>query len=271
MKIGSLLLPEGPLILFLSILVALGSVRCLVKDTPPVERLIYLVVVFGLLVARLIFVLSYLPAYQATGLFGVLDIRDRGFDLTAGAIAGGGLLAWWLFRKRALRKPLLVAAAAGVVTWSTATVGASIMAPVATLPAMLLADSVGNAQPLARGDGKPMVVNLWATWCPPCRAEMPALAAAQKAHPELNVVFVNQAEPPEVVQAFLEDHDVRIQNLMYDARLSLARATGVKGYPTTLFYDAEGRLVSTHIGGFSRATFEDAIRRAYPSRTKEKS
>jgi hypothetical protein len=94
---------------------------------------------------------------------------------------------------------------------------------------------------------------------------MPALAQAQRDHPGVNIVFVNQAESPEVVQDFLAANSLHIQNLMFDAQLTLARATGVRGYPTTLFYDAQGRLVASHTGGFSRATFEDALKVAYPS------
>ncbi len=110
-----------------------------------------------------------------------------------------------------------------------------------------------------------MVVNLWATWCPPCRAEMPALAQAQKEHPEINVVFVNQGESPEVVQEFLAETRVHVRNLMFDDHQLLVRAVGVKAYPATLFYDALGRLVKSHYGGFSRTTFEEALRAAFPT------
>jgi len=265
MKLSPLVLPEGPVFLLVSVLIAIGCGRWLAKEPAIVERAIIVIVSMGLVVARLIFVLRYLPAYKDAGLGSAFDIRDLGFDLMAGACMGAGVLGWLLWRKRSIRGPLLAAAVAGVATWSTATIGASLAAPAASVPPVLLANGAGALQPLAKADGKPLVVNLWATWCPPCRAEMPALAQAQKDHPGVNIVFVNQAEPPEAVQSFLAENRLHIENLMFDGQLSLARAVGVRGYPTTLFYDAQGRLVASHTGGMSRATFEEALRTAYPA------
>lgn len=259
MKIGPFALPAAPLILLLSVFVAVTIGRAIGKDKAPIERAILVIVLATLVVARLVFVLQYLPAYGDNWLT-ALDIRDQGFELLPGAVAGGCLLAWFLLRHRAMRKPLLAATAASVAVWSAATLVADGSGPPPSVPVVALANTAGQLQPLAMANGKPTVVNLWATWCPPCRAEMPVLAKAQADNPDVNIVFVNQGEPRDVVQHYLEETQVHVQNLLLDPHLEVAKATGTKGYPTTLFYDAQGRLLSTHLGGYSRATFEHALK-----------
>jgi hypothetical protein len=113
MKIGPLVLPEGPVILLGSILIAAGCGRLLAKEPATVERAILLIVAVGLLVARLIFVLRYLPAYKDAGLGSALDILDLGFDRMAGAWMGAVMLGGLLWCKRSIRIPLLAAAVAG--------------------------------------------------------------------------------------------------------------------------------------------------------------
>ncbi|MFJ1252064.1 prolipoprotein diacylglyceryl transferase family protein [Cupriavidus sp. CuC1] len=259
MQIGPFALPVAPLILIVSIAVAVMVGRAIGKDRASIERVILAIVLVSLVVARLVFVMHYLPAYGADWLT-ILDIRDQGFDLLAGATAGGCVLAWYLLRRRAMRKALLAAAAASVVVWSAATLMADGSGPPPSVPVVALVNTAGQLQPLAMANGKPTVVNLWATWCPPCRAEMPVLAKAQADNPHVNIVFVNQGEPRDIVQRYLDETEVRIGNLLFDPKLEVAKATGVKGYPTTLFYDALGRLLSTHLGGYSRATFEHALK-----------
>jgi thiol-disulfide isomerase/thioredoxin len=138
--------------------------------------------------------------------------------------------------------------------------------PVTTLvPSLSLADETGTLRRLDSHDGKPLVVNLWATWCGPCRAEMPVLAAEQRAHGEFNLVFVNQGESAATIDAFLTELGLHIDNLRLDPNLTLAKATGTTAYPTTLFYDASGHLLEKHLGRFSQATFDATLARLYPS------
>ncbi|MCX4177597.1 MULTISPECIES: TlpA family protein disulfide reductase [Paraburkholderia] len=93
-------------------------------------------------------------------------------------------------------------------------------------------------QALAPRDGKPLVINLWATWCAPCQTEMPVLASAQARYPGLNLVFVNQGERRDTVDAFMKALNLRIANSLFDPELSVAKATETTAYPTTLIYDA---------------------------------
>ena len=107
--------------------------------------------------------------------------------------------------------------------------------------------------------GKPTVLNLWATWCPPCRREMPLLQQAQVAHPGLNFVFVNQGETRADVVRYLQGQHMLLRNVLLDATLATGAAFDQRALPTTLLFDAQGRLVSTHVGAFSEATLAQSL------------
>ena len=109
--------------------------------------------------------------------------------------------------------------------------------------------------------GKPMVVNLWATWCPPCRREMPVLAAAQKQETGVSFVFVNQGEAGAgaTAQRYLSIEKIELTNVLLDQGARLGREVGSGSLPTTLFYDANGRLVDTHLGQLSAASLASKL------------
>lgn len=100
-------------------------------------------------------------------------------------------------------------------------------------------------------DGRPLVVNMWATWCPPCRREMPVLAAAQQQVTGVNFVFINQGEHTATVQNYLAASQLSLSNVLLDTGKKLGEQSGSMSLPTTLFYDASGQLVDTHLGALS--------------------
>lgn len=95
-------------------------------------------------------------------------------------------------------------------------------------------------------DGKPMLVNLWATWCAPCVREMPLLQQAQQANPDITFVFVNQGEHTETVDRFLKDQELDLSNVLLDSKGQLAQVTASMALPTTLLYNAKGEQVGLH-------------------------
>ena len=97
-----------------------------------------------------------------------------------------------------------------------------------------------------------MVVNLWATWCPPCRREMPALEEAQRRHPGITFVFVNQGEDAATIQAFMAQQKLKLDNVFTDRAREVGRRTGSFAMPTTLFYGKDGRLFLRHMGELDR-------------------
>ena len=113
-------------------------------------------------------------------------------------------------------------------------------------------------------DGKPLVVNLWATWCPPCRREMPVLAAAQQRETGVNFVFANQAESRATVMRYLTTSQLDLANVTLDRYSELGNVAGSGILPATLFYDGSGRLVDTYLGELSAATLEKKLTQLRP-------
>jgi thiol-disulfide isomerase/thioredoxin len=123
----------------------------------------------------------------------------------------------------------------------------------------------GRATTLAEvAAGRPAVVNLWASWCGPCRAEMPVLAAAQRREPGVAVLLVNQGESEAAVRAYLRREGLALRDVLLDAGARLGPAVGSGGLPTTLFFDARGRQVDAHFGALSEATLRARMRALVP-------
>jgi thiol-disulfide isomerase/thioredoxin len=108
--------------------------------------------------------------------------------------------------------------------------------------------------------GRPLVVNLWASWCGPCRAEMPTLAAAQQREPGVGFLFVNQGESASAVRAYLVDQDLPLREVLLDSGSRLGAAVGSRGLPTTLFYDARGKRIGAHFGVLNAAALQSRLR-----------
>lgn len=219
----------------------------------------------GLVAARIGFVLQWLPEYLADP-WAIIRISDGGFSLWTGTLAGLAFGAWRARKSKPLRRPLALAAVAGLSSW-VLLAGALVLmqASALKLPTSELAtlDS-GTPVSLAQMSGQPMVVNLWATWCPPCRREMPVLAAAQNARSDVTFVLVNQGESEAEVRAYLESEGLQLRNVLLDPFSTTLREAGSRGLPTTLYFDAEGRLVDTHLGELSEATLSRSLQRFGP-------
>ncbi|WP_338760138.1 TlpA disulfide reductase family protein [Massilia sp. METH4] len=208
-----------------------------------------------LVVARLAFVAAWFDQYAREPL-SILDIRDQGFMMWPGLVGAALYGAWRVTRKRALAEPLAASVIAGSLAWFMS--GASSVATMGeqqAVPAVALTAMDGSAATLAQvAARKPLVVNLWATWCPPCRHEMPVLAQAQRDHPEVAFVFVNQGEAAGTVAAYLGRAGLQLDHSLLDQPKALGQSVGSLALPTTFFYDERGRLADTHIGMLSAAT-----------------
>ena len=107
----------------------------------------------------------------------------------------------------------------------------------------------GSSVRLSDLRGKPVIVNFWATWCPPCRAEMPALQQVAQRYEArgLTVLLVNQSEPPAQVRAFLDSLGITLPTLLDNG--SVAFVYRVRGLPTTVFIHPDGRVEDIVTGG----------------------
>ena len=96
--------------------------------------------------------------------------------------------------------------------------------------------------------GNTVLINFWATWCAPCRLEMPTFQRNyEKYGGDLIVLAVNNAEDPEVVQAFIDDFGLTFDVLL-DPDAEIQRLYLVNGYPTTFIIDPKGVIRTRHIG-----------------------
>ena len=152
----------------------------------------------------------------------------------------------------------MAALAAGVLTqrWLTTTRPAPVPEP-------RLVGLDGRAHPLAEWRGKVVVVNFWATWCPPCREEMPAFVALQQELSAKGLQFVGIAiDDPVEVQAYLRRHPVNYPVLVGDASVpAWADNLGnrLSALPFSVVLDRDGRQVHAQTGIFRREQVLDAV------------
>ncbi len=226
---------------------------------------IYWVMGFALLLSRAAYVVGWRNVYFPQPLH-IFNIRDGGFDLVAGLIGLALMTAVIAWRRGALRKPLALGVCVGLAAWGVASLTAHALqsARAQPLPAITLHDLDGHAVPVAQLTGKPLVINFWATWCGPCRSEMPMLVAAQRAQPQVRFVFADQGDDPAQVADFLRKENLAPSNMLLDVNLDLSTYYNVRAYPTTLFIDADGVLRDTRMGELSAATLADHLRRIAP-------
>jgi peroxiredoxin len=132
-------------------------------------------------------------------------------------------------------------------------------------PDFTLQTPAGESVSLRELQGQPVVLNFWATWCGPCRAEMPEL---QRLHERLApagvvVLGVNQGEGPGAVAAYREELGVDFPTAM-DQRLGVSRMYGVNSIPKTFFIDRDGVIRSIFIGPMTDAVLAGNLRAIYP-------
>ncbi len=222
------------------------------------ERQLFRMLLLALVVARLAFVLVYAEYYRDEP-WRVVDIRDGGFIAWPGVLAGLMLGAWYIWRQIPLRRPLGIAMSVGLALWLGGSLLLQALEQGTLLPDLQVQDAQGRTVNLRDYAGQPLVVNLWATWCPPCRREMPVLMQAQQREAGVTFLFINQGESAERVAYFLAKQNLALNNLLLDGSVQLGQMVGSRALPTTLFYDAEGRQVGSHLGELSHASLERAL------------
>lgn len=119
-------------------------------------------------------------------------------------------------------------------------------------PTVKFKDPDGGEFDLSSFKGRPVLVNLWASWCAPCIKELPTLQRLEQAQAEegrLGVIAVSQDQGPQgSVEAFLAERDIGRFAAFHDPQMKLTDALGIQVMPTTILYDAEGKEVWRYVG-----------------------
>ena len=222
----------------------------------------------GLLAARLGYVLRWWSEYTVAPM-AIIAIGDGGFLWWTGLPAAIAF-AWWRTRKApSLRRPVLAGMAAGMLAWGVFNGMLALLQRAAPqLSDVALATLDGASVRLDVYAGRPFVLNLWATWCPPCRREMPVFEDAQRRYPGVAFVLVNQGEDRDTIRSFLDRQGLDLRDVLRDAASRTMLDAGTRGLPTTLFFDAHGQLVDRHMGELTRASLADTLQRRFGERAR---
>lgn len=263
--IGPLALPAPALVILLAFFSALLAFQWWQKRRQHnhCEGVLWLIALSGLLGARLAFVWRYQDQYP--DLLSMLDVRDGGW-WWPGTLLALPLLFLALWRLPRQRGGLLIAAGAAAASAGvTLMVLVALQAPMSRLPETPLYNLQGKPVALnATTGGQPTLINLWASWCPPCRREMPVLQAAQERYSRLRIVLVNQGERAGPVRRYLTEQGLRFDFLLLDPHSTLSQYAGSTGLPLTLLVDAQGNELARHFGPLSSATLHHLVQTHLP-------
>lgn len=131
----------------------------------------------------------------------------------------------------------------------------------APLSAFTFSDSKGKTHALKAYKGKWVLVNFWATWCPPCLEEIPDLIALHEARQAKDLVVIGVAmdyQNPKQVVDFADSMFISYPIVLGTPK-SAAQVGPIRGLPTTYLYNPEGKLVAHNVGPLTRAEIEAFI------------
>ena len=142
--------------------------------------------------------------------------------------------------------------------------GQSLTVPVAVdyeAPELTLSDLEGVEHSLADYRGQVVLVNLWATWCPPCKAEMPTLDAYYQAHQADGFVTlaINDGDPTDDVAQFAQDYKLTFPVLLDPTYEASERAFKSLNLPSSFVIDREGQIRLRWVGEIDRAALEKYV------------
>jgi thiol-disulfide isomerase/thioredoxin len=135
--------------------------------------------------------------------------------------------------------------------------GICLLALTGSAIAFDLVDSKGGKHSLAQYKGKWVLVNFWATWCPPCRQEIPDLIALTKNNPKKLMVLgiAMDYQDPKKVLAFAESAGINYPIILGDDKV-VSQVGEVNGLPTTYLYNPQGKMVAYNVGALTREAVE---------------
>lgn len=282
-SIGGILLDTQRIGLAVALCTALGLMRWLAPrfGTAPhrVERMGLVVLVTAALAARVAFVATQWPVFRDTP-WTALYFWQEGYSPAVGVLAAAAVAGAVLITQRLRSVPASMGPAVLALAGPFAAYAALAAAPPSLLsssgkavrgapvPDLRMETLTGTPVSLAELDGHPAVVNVWATWCLPCRREIPLLNETYRAHRNegLRVVGVNRGESHGRIRDFLESTHIAY-DVWADPESATAPAPSARllerarspGLPTTLFVDADGIVRRIKVGQLNPAVVRQAL------------
>jgi peroxiredoxin len=128
------------------------------------------------------------------------------------------------------------------------------------MPDFSLTDLDGNPVQISDFQGQPLLINAWATWCPPCRAEMPDLHAYYLNHREEGFVMlaVNAGETQSPVEEFIADMGFTFPVLLDPGKAALTQL-GIHSFPTSIIVNRDGVIDQIHTGMLTAAMLDEKV------------
>lgn len=260
-SVGPFALSWGHILFFVAYFIALFvGWRVGLRRQVSVEPVLTRMLIVGLVVARVVFVTAYWAEYSAD-IIGIFDLRDGGFSLIGGLVGSLIVAGYYSWRQPPLRVALASATATAALIWGVGIVVYDTIQTSQVLPEQAYTTLAAETVTLAEFGDKPIVINLWATWCPPCRREMPVFMKAQQERADIHFVFINQGEYEYSVKNYLKAEQLTLFNMLLDSKQSTMRQLGAQGLPSTLFYTADGVLAHSHMGELSEASLNHALKK----------
>ena len=241
--LGPLVLEWGRLAFLIGVMVFL---TVLSTKNAKLERIGTIAVILGVLAARLGFVFEQREAFASGSWIEIFDLRSGGFSWPWALLA---LVPFAWLRTPAQLSKLASAAAIAVVTAALP----FLFKPTAnsiTIPNNLQLQTLEGTPSTWGSLKKPALINVWATWCGPCRAEMPLLA--EYAKQGANIIFLNAGESAAQIRNYLESEKLEIP-VMLDLS-GIRNGLRVVGLPSTFVIGADGQILERRMGPLDRGS-----------------
>src|SRR3989338_7970354 len=163
-------------------------------------------------------------------------------------------------RKRRMTKTI-IAAILGLCLVFSAAATASSQNPGSVAPQFTLKDINGKEVSLSSFKGKVIILDFWATWCPPCREEIPDFIALQKEYGTkgLQVIGISVDKDKDALVKFYKDNGMNYPVVLTDGAVE-AKYGGIRGIPTTFIIDRTGKIAKKYVGAISKKQFESDIK-----------
>jgi thiol-disulfide isomerase/thioredoxin len=279
-SIGPLLIPTRPVAVILSLLLAVWISRRIAErmglDARWSQQVAEGCALSGIIGARLGFVLMTWSAFRAAP-WTALYFWQPGYSPYSGLLLGAAYAIWRVWQRPVDERRSYLGAlgggyAVGVVLAVTVLgtmnmfTGPQVVQTGERVPDFTLVDLNANAVRFSDLEGQAVVLNFWATWCPPCRREMPLLDEFHKEYAArgLSVVGIDVGEDPNVVRRFVQSMGVEYpiwvdatnERTEFDSTQGIHQRFGGVGLPTTVFIDPAGIVRDRHLGELNRALLQ---------------